>query len=358
MVNKNVEKLYRDIKKYPIMLYVGKNITNDELLLLKDLGWSGVITSRTDDAFSDLWAREEIRLRDIFPHSDANVTAKIDEKDLLPIVRLFGIDGEEYIAEDDIYSADDYAESMFQKASSCLDSVHKLVVAGYDSQADGELNFKSLMKSLTNAPNCSIQFWGCRVDNNEKVFKDFCGRKRHLIEPASLPDTLRDHIDYLEEANEENAVEDVFFCGGKEIQYNKREFGRQSGLYTLLTANTISGFKPVGEEMIKNSYLSFLDKTPVEGPQWYGYQTDNCFYVKRHYEDQLYKLTTQMLRGHLEGYDRNIAVLQGPSGSSKRTMMSWIPSYKRLRKKPTAPNARLLFGTVPHINRGNPPPLR
>lgn len=332
MINKNVEKLYRDIKKYPIMLYVGKNITNDELLLLKDLGWSGVITSRTDDAFSDLWAREEIRLRDILPHSDVNVTAKIDEKNLLPIVRLFGIDGEEYIAEDDIYSADDYAESMFQKASSCLDSVHKLVVAGYDSQADGELNFKSLMKSLTNAPNCSIQFWGCRVDNNEKVFKDFCGRKRHLIEPASLPGTLRDYIDYLEEANEEDAVEDVFFCGGKEIQYNKREFGRQSGLYTLLTANTISGFKPVGEEMIKNSYLSFLDKTPVEGPQWYGYQTDNCFYVKRHYEDQLYKLTTQMLRGHLEGYDRNIAVLQGPSGSSKSMVLGAV-AYRIFEEK-------------------------
>ena len=249
MVNKNAEKLYRDVKKYPVMLYIGKSITNDEVLLLKDLGWSGVITSRTDDAFSDLWSREEIRLRDILPNSDTNVTAIIDEKDLLPIVRLFGIDGEEYISEDDIYSADDYAESMFQKASSCLDSVHKLVVAGYDSQADGELNFKSLIKSLTNAPNCSIQFWGCCVNNNEKVFRGFCGRKRHLIEPASLPGSLCEYIDYLEEANEDEVVEDVFFCDGKEIQYNKRAFGRQSGLYTLLTANTISGFKPVGEEI-------------------------------------------------------------------------------------------------------------
>ena len=332
MVNKNAEKLYRDVKKYPVMLYIGKSITNDEVLLLKDLGWSGVITSRTDDAFSDLWSREEIRLRDILPNSDTNVTAIIDEKDLLPIVRLFGIDGEEYISEDDIYSADDYAESMFQKASSCLDSVHKLVVAGYDSQADGELNFKSLIKSLTNAPNCSIQFWGCCVNNNEKVFRGFCGRKRHLIEPASLPGSLCEYIDYLEEANEDEVVEDVFFCDGKEIQYNKRAFGRQSGLYTLLTANTISGFKPVGEEMIKNSYLSFLDKTPVDGPQWYGYQADNCFYVKRNYEDKLYKLTTQMLRGHLDGYDRNIAVLQGPSGSSKSMVLGAV-AYRIFEEK-------------------------
>lgn len=332
MVNKKVEKLYRDVKKYPVLLYVGKNITNDEVLKLKDIGWSGIITSRTDDVFSDLWVREEIRLRDILPHDDTNVTIKIDEKDLLPIVRLFGIEGEEYIAEDDIYSLDDYAESIFQKTTACLDSVHKLVVAGYDSQADGELNFKSLMKSITNAPNCSIQFWGCRVAENEKAFKDFCGRKRHLIEPASLPNTLSEYIDYLEEANETEAAPDVFFCDGKEISYSKRAFGRQSGLYTLLTANTISGYKPVGEELIKTSYLSFLDKTPVEGPQWYGYQPDTRFYVKRHYEDQLYKLIIQMLRGHLEGYDRRIAVLQGPSGSSKSMVLGAV-AYRIFEEK-------------------------
>ena len=34
MVNKNAEKLYRDVKKYPVMLYIGKSITNDEVLFV------------------------------------------------------------------------------------------------------------------------------------------------------------------------------------------------------------------------------------------------------------------------------------------------------------------------------------
>ena len=334
MVNKNVEKLYRDIKKYPVMLYVGKHITNDELLLLKDLGWCGVITSRTDNKFCDLWDRDEIHIREILPNDDSNEIAKIDEKDLLPVVRLFGIDGEKYIDEDDIYSADDYAESLFQKTTIRLDSIHRLVVAGYDSQAHGELNFKSLIKSLTNAPNCSIQFWDCHVYDKERSFRDFCGRKRHIIETASLPDAFSEYIAYLDEVRDDDtAAKDVFFCNDNEIPYDKRTFGKQSGLYTLLTVNTVSRYnKPIGDEMVKNSYLSFLNKTPVEGPQWYGYQSDNCFYVKRHYEDQLYTLVTKMLRGHLDGYDKKMAVLQGPSGSSKSMVLGAV-AYRIFEEK-------------------------
>lgn len=333
MINKNFEKLFKYVNKYSYLLYIGKSTSDDDIKKLQILNWSCIITSRTDDRFCNLLEKDGVRIQEIFPNSDINLKTKIDEKGLLPVIRLFGVDGIRYINDSDDFEDNDYAEALFQKAVNGLDSVHRLLVTNYDSKANGELNYKSMKKSISNAPNCSVQFWNCNVYDNEKAFRDFCGRKRHLIEIASLTNALDEYISYLDSLEDtDTALDDVFFSKGKEISYNKRLFGKQSGFVSLLTVNTVLGFKPIGKEMLKNSYLTFLDKTPIEGPQWFGYQPDCCFYSKRNYEEKLYKLVTQMLKGHLENYDKYMAVLQGPSGSSKSVVMGAV-AYRIFEEK-------------------------
>ena len=324
-------KLLADLKRYPIVLFIGKNVPDNEIELIKSLKWGGIVTARTDNRFAELFSDEQVQIQEIFPDTKENIRTFIDNQNKLPIFRLFGLENIPYISEDDIFDADDYADSFFNKLFSCIDSGHRFVVWGLDTNEKDDYPFKSFIKKLMNLPKSSAQFWGCQTYENERKFKEICGQRRFPVISDNLSDASK-NIESLGDYYSGSVLDDLFYSGGKSISVNKTHLGGTHSLATLLTERDVFRLKPSGETELHKKYLDFLDKTSTEGPQWYGYHPETQFYVPRQYEKNLYDLVVSMLKGTVEKHSENLILLQGYSGSSKSVVLGSI-AYRIFNEK-------------------------
>lgn len=316
-------KLIADLKRYPVVLYIGKNVPDTDVELIKTLKWGGIVTARTDNRFAELFRNDQLQLQEIFPNTKENIRPLIDNQIKVPIFRLFGLEGIPYVDEDDFLDTDDYADSFFDQILSCIDSGHRLVVWGFEAHEQDDYPFKSLMKKLINLPKSSVQFWGCQTNENEKKIREICGQRKFIIVKESLSDSFREN-DSSENHFSGSVLDDLFYCNGNAINYNRTHVGGKRSLATLLTEREVFRLKLSGETELREKYLDFLDKTSTEGPQWYGYYPETQYYVPRQYEKNLYDLVIGMLKGTVEKHSENLVLLQGYSGSSKSVVLGSI----------------------------------
>ena len=84
-----------------VILFVGKSATPEEIRTISDCKWSAVITTRTEPEFSLFFERGNRTVQDFT--NRANISSKPLSRDNLPVIRLFGIDGEKNDDINDIW---------------------------------------------------------------------------------------------------------------------------------------------------------------------------------------------------------------------------------------------------------------
>ena len=142
-----------------VLLYVGRNISNDELTQwIARCPWSCIITSRKDPELANLFILDG--QRDVYNlTSRAAIPLKPLSRKKLPIIRLFGVDGEEQDGEDlawleegaqgqgGIPGIDDAAE-MIRLVPEFMDHVNPLVIIGANSDEDWQVFSSGRLSSL------------------------------------------------------------------------------------------------------------------------------------------------------------------------------------------------------------------
>lgn len=165
-----------------VILYVGQNATDDDLQkYIAKCPWSCVITSRCDPEFAAFFSDKD---RTPFEYSfRTEIPAKPLNRKRLPIIRLFGIEGQEYeedlswlksdLSEDASANYDmTRAKDFLQLLPELLDHVNPLVVVGMDSDADWRLFSDVLNKLLyKQVTDGSVSFWGVPETVEQKYAK-------------------------------------------------------------------------------------------------------------------------------------------------------------------------------------------
>lgn len=341
-----------------VILYVGQSANDDDLQkYIAKCPWSCVITSRRDSEFAMLFADEN---RTPFEYSSrAEIPVKPLHRKRLPIIRLFGVAGQENEEEDlswlntdlceDTGSVYDMtrAKEFLQFLPELLDHVNPLVVVGIDSEVDwllfSDILNKLLYKYVTDG---SVSFWGVPETVEPKyigvlrVLRTLCEKKHFAIYSQPLTSVIREReADTTSVITDENAVPesdvDIYYQGQKAISITQSDLLLFKNVGTLLTERTIHKIRPMGRIMSREWFSNFLESSASLGPQWYGYLPQSTFYVKRSYEDALVQLVRKMLDGRsitgATAFNRPI-ILAGDPGSSKSITLAAL-AYRIFNEK-------------------------
>ncbi len=335
-IKKQVSNFYRSFNCNPVILYVGQNISVSDLKAhIVGLPWSCVLTSRREPEFAGLFATESREVRDCAKKED--IPAKPINKQMLNVLRLYGIEGEEdeknellaqmFSGRDSGISAKQtVAAEMFRVLNSLLDCASQLVVVGYDQTNEGELSLYDFCSTLLGdrIPNGSVHIWGIDAeDENNKPIEMLAAEKKFELIPTSLAEALIEAGKTEEDVMMPSYIEtgdDVFYCDKAPIGISQDDLVQFRHMATLLTEKTVNAVRPYGKSMYERWFFNFLNSSSTEGPQWYGYLSK--FYVKRSFEDPLAVLVRKMLDGTIPLEKRGPVILEGPSGSSKSVTLA------------------------------------
>lgn len=92
-----------------VILYVGRSADPEEIRAVAACKWSAVITTRTEPEFSLMFKQEDREVLDYTKRSD--ISNKPLSRQKLPVIRLFGIEGDAVDEFDDIWSESDEDQS-------------------------------------------------------------------------------------------------------------------------------------------------------------------------------------------------------------------------------------------------------
>lgn len=342
--------LFNSFYSNHVLLYVGQQTTNEELKVLAKCKWSAIITSRKDPEFSQFFAVEG---RTPLEYTRRN---KIPNKPLhrkkTPILRLFGINGEQQDDGSDIWDDEandfdfDIAHEFMSFLPSIMDYVNPLSVVGINSEVDltifGTSRFgRILQKSITDG---AITFWGI-PDASGGEQKELTALRK-LSEIKSFPiyeNSLTDIIDrrlteVTVESNESTVLDldnDIFYRGKVPISITQTDLIAIKNIGTLLTERTVYKIRPFGRIQCRQWFTNFLELSSSQGPQWYGYLPQSTFYVKRSFEDALTQLVRRLLFGRgIDNDNSDICpvILEGRPGSSKSVTLGAL-AYRIYNEK-------------------------
>lgn len=319
------------------ILYVGCGITDEELKdHISNLPWSCVITSRTDSQFSGLFANERRIPRE---YTDDSVSATLLNRKNMPILRLFGIDGEktdDYHAE--LMEELGFVESDERKVSQkflnilpdMLDCVNLMFVVGYDSTRKEELELKLLAENILKVVDKSILFFGMGPDTDERLIR-LANKKQFPIYEntfSEIMDTIAEKEEVEADSNIEfEEQENIFFKEHGAVSVSYSVLQRTNHFAILLTEQGIYRERPYGKSSLQLAFSNFLRLSATENPQWYGYFEKNQFFLDRPFRKTVYTLVKAMLKGKNSSdieNDRGPIVLEGAPGSSKSIILAAV----------------------------------
>lgn len=324
-----------------VLLYVGRNISNDELTQwIARCPWSCIITSRKDPELANLFILDG--QRDVYNlTSRAAIPLKPLSRKKLPIIRLFGVDGEEQDGEDlawleegaqgqgGIPGIDDAAE-MIRLVPEFMDHVNPLVIIGANSDEDWQVFSSGRLSSLLyqKTTDGTVSIWDMPEESENRayaVLKQVAEKKNFGFYTCSLSTIIQHREQEVSAYSQEfdglpaNNT-DVYYQGQTAVSIEQTDLLLFKNVGTLLTERTVNQIQPLGREQGRIWFSNFLEASSSLGPQWYGYLPRSTFYVKRNYEDALVHLVRRMLEGRgVEGNpiaNRPI-ILCGDPGSSK-----------------------------------------
>ena len=340
-----------------VILYVGQNATDDDLQkYIAKCPWSCVITSRCDPEFAAFFSDKD---RTPFEYSfRTEIPAKPLNRKRLPIIRLLGIEGQEYeedlswlksdLSEDASANYDmTRAKDFLQLLPELLDHVNPLVVVGMDSDADWRLFSDVLNKLLyKQVTDGSVSFWGVPETVEQKyaktlsVLRTVCEKKSFPLYSQSLAEVIQERAadnisDMVDEAVIPELDTDIYYRGQNAVSVTQGDLLMFKNVGELLTERTIYRVRPLGRIMSRTWFSNFLESSASQGPQWYGYLPQSTFYVKRSYEDALVQLVRKMLDG--QGITGSSAsnrpiILAGDPGSSKSITLAAL-AYRIFNEK-------------------------
>ncbi len=351
------DAFFNSFRSNHVILYVGQGSNDEELSkYISKCPWSAVITSRRDPEFAMLFANDE---RTPFEYSRrANMPVKPLSRKKLPIIRLFGVQGEKNQEEDlswlqvdeeatdriyDMYQAREFLEFIPEM----LDHVNPLVIVGTNSDIDWRIFAKHLNGILyKNATDGSVTIWDmpAQVDDKyEKVFgvlKEVAKKKKFSIYTESLASIVKACDEDVgtgtivgDEVPEYDT--DTYYHGRQPISISQSDLLIFKNVGMLLTERSIHRIRPLGRVMSRKWFANFLEASTFLGPQWYGYLPQSTFYVKRSYEDALVQLVRKMLDGRditgATAHNRPI-ILAGDPGSSKSITLGAL-AYRIFNEK-------------------------
>lgn len=338
---KRGEAFFNSFRSNHVLLYVGKNASNDELAQwIAKCPWSCVITSRTDPELANLFIvdgdRQVYNLT-----SRAAIPRKPLNRKKLPVIRLFGVDGEAQDDEDLAWLEEgsqnqgsipgmDNASEILRLVPEFMDHVNPLVIIGADSDVDWQVFSAGKLTSLLyqKATDGTVTIWDMPEESTNGAFtslKKAANLKGFGFYNCSLSQIIqsRDAEDAFYAQEESALIEDdrdVYYQGKNAVNITQNDLLLFKDVGTLLTERTISRIQPLGREQSRLWFSNFLQADSNKGPQWYGYLPRSTFYVKRSYEDALVQLVRKMLEGRgpdgAPSVNRPI-VLCGDPGSSK-----------------------------------------
>ena len=341
-----------------VILYVGQNSNDDDLQkYVAKCPWSCVITSRCDPEFATFFADKD---RTPFEYSfRTEIPAKPLNRKRLPIIRLFGVEGQENEEEDlswlssglseDTDSSYDMtrAKDFLQFLPELLDHVNPLVVVGMDSDVDWQLFSDVLSKLLyKQATDGSVSFWGVPEAVEQKyagvlrVLKTLCEKKRFSLYSQPLTEIIQEwEADTISAVPDGDVIPepdtDIYYQAQTAVSITQNDLLIFKNVGALLTERAIYRIRPLGRIMSKAWFSNFLESSASLGPQWYGYLPQSTFYVKRSYEDALVQLVRKMLDGQSitgSSFVNRPIILAGDPGSSKSITLGAL-AYRIFNEK-------------------------
>lgn len=327
-----------------VVLYVGQNANDNEIkAYISQCQWSGIITSRRDPELRSLFEKkEEWTLREF--NSRAEIPVKPLNRNRVPILRLFGVQGEQLEGEDLSWlrvgagkqSNPDYdmnrALEMLKLLPELLDHINPLVIIGADSEIDWKLCGEALAHLLyTGTSDGSVTIWDMPASVKPEyaeayeILKKVAEKKKFGFYQESLGELIRSRAQELERYSVEDTPtlsldDDVYYQGRTPVNIPQSDLLLLKNVGTLLTERTINKVHPLGRVMSRKWFSIFLESSASFGPQWYGYLPQSTFYVKRSYEDALVQLVRRQLEGRNiigKPEENQLIVLAGAPGSSK-----------------------------------------
>ena len=326
-----------------VLLYIGQNANDDEIKrYISQCPWSGIITSRRDPDLGTFFVNND---RSTYEYNyRAEIPVKPLHRKKLPILRLFGVQGEKAEDEDLSWLWTDFggqedptynmnrAREMLQLLPDLLDHVNPLVIIGATSDIDWKLFGTVLTPLLYKAvSDGSVSIWDMPMEVSPGYFEAHAKLKRVAelkkfgFYDCSLAKAIQLYQDENKQYSEESPLlieqnNDVYYQGQMPIGITPGELLLFKNVGTLLTERTINKIRPLGRILNQKYFSNFLEYSATLGPQWYGYLPQSTFYVKRSYEDALVHLVRKMLNGRGVSGERVInrpIVLAGDPGSSK-----------------------------------------
>ena len=327
MNNQLYKKIKADFQTVPMLLYVGHSISDESLESIIKNPWSAIITSRTDDDF------------DRFLSSIKKKKKIIINGDTFPVEQLGG----EYVFVFKPFLGDktvsDYkAYYMLGKiVEKYLNNVSRLLIVGYDESDDKEFSYKNLLELFEVASEGSVIFWGANFDStNSESNSDKIECHSETLE--SVLDEYSDDEDFS--FNDVINPNDVFYSHNKPYYISEDDMLQLdscSNTAILLSENKINKVRISGTLSYQNWFYNFINDSPLEGPQWYGYRTKSEFFVRRDYEQKLKRLIDRMLDNSSPNHIKSAGpvILSGYSCTSKTiTLGALAYDYFTQKKNP------------------------
>lgn len=343
IVNKMADAFFNSFQSNHVILYIGQNTSDQELKdYISQCYWSAVITSRRDPELGTYFIGKD---RTTYEYCNrTEIPAKPLSRKKLPILRLFGVQGQQN-EESDLswlytnsseHSDPGYnmenAKEMVKLLPELLDHVNPLVVVGMDSEMDWKLFGEQLTALLyLSTSDGSVSFWGMPTavgPQNLEAFsklKLVAEKKKFGVYEPPLAEVIQSRTeDDAEYASEDKLLSgtdnDTYFQGRAPVSISQSDLLLFKNVGTLLTERTLNKVRPLGRVMSRQWFSTFLESSASLGPQWYGYLPQSTFYVKRSYEDALVHLVNSLLESRdiigNHSPTRPI-VLTGDPGSSK-----------------------------------------
>jgi len=346
-IKKVSDSFFNSFYSNHVILYIGQNASDEELReYVSKCQWSGIITSRRDPELASFFVNEERTPREFSDR--AEIPAKPLNRKKMPILRLFGIRGEQKDdqndlswlrtddEDDDVYDING-ARNMLQLLPELLDHVNPLVVIGADSDMDWTLFGKEITYLLyTGATDGTVTLWGMPETVAPKYAKAHAALQRAVKDKQfgyfeeSLVEIIRPRIQELSEPTSDSPLlpdsdDDIYYQGHRAVSISQRDMLMFKNVGTLLTERTLNQIRPLGRVMSRKWFSNFHEASADLGPQWYGYLRQSDFHLKRSFEDALVQVVRKMLEGkNVMGnfVGNRPIILSGHPGSSKSVTLA------------------------------------
>ena len=352
-IRRESDHFYSYFRMNHVILYVGQGISDGQISsFISKCPWSCVITSRRDPEFATYFVKDNRTPREYTER--AEIPTKNLSRKSLPILRLFGVEGdhnEDDLAwlriEDDTQKEYDmdHAKDMLKLLPGLLDHVNPLVVTGINSDIDWKVFGDALNSILYYVTNGTVSFWGMPESvsghyNQQalRILKKAIEKKNFLSYEAELSDVIHvreEETETIESDDYSGSENDIYYQGHHAITITQSELLPFKSVGLLLTEKTINKIHPIGRVMSRKWFANFLEFSSSLGPQWYGYLPQSDFHVKRSYEDALVELVFKLLDGRDAmgmPVDNRPIVLCGAPGSSKSITLAAL-AYRVFVKK-------------------------